>query len=90
MKLDYPEYEDVILCSMKEEIGQAIFTLVKNYYDYGTFDGGQKVTGDCSKRYISIGLGRSDSPQLLALDLRNEINILKQGIVNREIKVKTA
>ena len=90
MKLDYPEYEDVILCSMKEEIGQAIFTLVKNYYDYGTFDGGQKVTGDCSKRYISIGLGRPDSPQILALDLRNEINILKQEIVNREIKVKTA
>ncbi len=89
-RIDYPEYQDVILCSVKEEVGQLIYTLVNNYYDYGTFDGGQKLSADCSRRYISIGFGASDSSQLLARDLRSELSVIKQRIVNREIKVKTA
>ena len=89
-KLDYPEYEDVILCSMKEEIGAAMFTLVKNYYDYGSFEGGNKLVGDTSRRYIEVSYGKSDAQQILDLDLRIQVNNLKQKIVSREIKVNTA
>ena len=90
MKLDYPEYEDIILCSMKEETAAAMFTLVRNYFDYGTFEGGSTLTADSSKRYIGVAYGKSDSSQILDLDLRIQVNNLKQKIVNREIKVDTA
>jgi len=90
MRIDYPEYEDIILCSMKEETAAAMFTLVRNYFDYGTFEGGSTLTADSSKRYIGVAYGRSDSSQILDLDLRIQVNNLKQKIVNREIKVDTA
>lgn len=90
MRIDYPEYQDIILCSMKEETAAAMFTLVRNYFDYGTFDGGTTITADSSKRYIGVAYGSSDSSQILDLDLRIQVNNLKQKIVNREIKVDTA
>ncbi len=90
LKLDFPQYDDVILCSMKEEMSTVLFNLVKNYYDYGTFEGGTKLTADASKRYISITYGNNDSAQLVDLDLTIQVNNLKQKIVNREIKVDNA
>ena len=90
MRIDYPEYEDIILCSMKEETAAAMFTLVRNYYDYGTFEGGSTLTADSSKRYIGVGYGGSNSAQILDLDLRIQVNNLNQKIVNKEITVDTA
>ena len=90
MRIDYPEYADIILCSMKEETAAAVFTLVRNYFDYGTFEGGSTITADTSKLYIGVSYGTNDSAQILDLDLRIQVNNLKQKIVNKEIMVDTA
>ncbi len=89
-KTDYPQYDDVILCSMREEAGIAIFNLVRNYYDYGTFEGGTTLNADSSRRYISITYGDKNSKQLMDLDLTIQISSLKTRIVNKEIIVDTA
>lgn len=89
-KLDYPQYDEVILCSMREEMDTALFNIVKNYYDYGTFDGGTKFVADTSRRYIGITYGDNNSKQLLDLNLTIQISSIKSKIVNREIKVDTA
>ncbi len=90
MRIDYPEYEDIILCSMKEETATAMFTLVRNYFDYGTFDGGKTLTADSAKRYIGVAYGKPDSVQILDMNLRIQVNNLKSKIINREIKVAAA
>lgn len=90
LKADFPQYDDVILCSMKNETASAVFNLVRNYYDYGTFDGGTVLYADSSKRYISVSYGANGSAQLVDLDLTIQVNNLKQKIINREIKVKKA
>ena len=89
-KTDNPQYDDLILCSMEEEWGLAIFNIVKNYYDYGTFDGGTVLLADTSRHYISITYGDKNSAQLLDIDLTAQISNLRQKIINREIKVDTA
>ena len=89
-KTDNPQYDDLILCSMEEEWGSAIFNIVKNYYDYGTFDGGTVLLADTARHYIGITYGDKNSAQLLDIDLTAQISNLRQKIINREIKVDTA
>lgn len=86
-KIEFPEYEDAILCSVKKDVGRSIYDLVMMYANNDVFNGGMVRTADMSKGYVDIGYGNSSTTDLVSDDLKEEVYKLKQMINDGDIIV---
>ena len=88
-KLTNPEYDDVIICSMKKEVGQSIYDAIAGFADNGTWEGGKVLVTDMANGYISIAYGDEESTQQVPDSLKSEVEDMAEKIINGEIEVET-
>ncbi|MGN0714756.1 MAG: BMP family protein, partial [Anaerovoracaceae bacterium] len=88
-KLTNPEYDDVIICSMKKEVGQSIYDAIADFADNGTWEGGKVLVTNMANGYISIAYGDEESTQQVPDSLKSEVEDLAGKIINGEIEVET-
>lgn len=88
-KLTNPEYDDVIICSMKKEVGLSIYDTIAALVDNGTWEGAKVMVTDMSTGHISIAYGDESSTQQIGDDLKKEVEDLAAKIVSGEIEVET-
>lgn len=88
-KTELPNYDEVILCSMKKEVGLSIYDLVKMYANDGVFEGGKVWLADMANGYVDISYGSEDSLQLVSDELKAKVEELKQDIISGKIEVET-
>ena len=89
-KISAPEYDDVIICSMKKDIGSTIYDVVKSYIEDEVWDGGTNWLVGIEDGYISIVYGSENSKQMVDDDTKKEVNDLAKKIAVGSIKVDTA
>lgn len=89
-KISAPEYDDVIICSMKKDIGSTIYDAVKSYIEDEVWDGGTNWLVGIEDGYISIVYGSENSKQMVDDDTKKEVNDLAKKIAAGSIKVDTA
>lgn len=88
-KLTNPEFDDIIICSMKKEIGTSIYDTVLAFAEDGTWEGAQVMVEDMSTGHISIAYGDETSTQQIGDELKAEVEELAAMIVSGKIKVET-
>jgi basic membrane protein A len=81
--------DDVIICSMKKEVGNSIYDAIKEYIDGDNSKWGTTWVADMSNGYISIGYGEEDATQQIPDELKAEVEELCAKIVSGEIVVNT-
>lgn len=89
-KLTCPEFDDIILCSVKKDIGKTIYDVVVDYMETGEWNGSKVVLKKLKSSYVSIVYGDETSQQLVNDKLKAEVNAVSEQIMAGEIKVKTA
>lgn len=89
-KISAPEYDDVIICSVKKEIGNSIYDVIKDFIEDEVWDGGQNLVLGMDEGYISIAYGDDNSQQQVTDDIKSEVNALAKKIAAGSIAVKTA
>lgn len=89
-KISAPEYDDVIICSMKKDIGSTIYDVVKSYIEDEIWNGGTNWLVGMEDGYISIAYGGADSKQMVDDDTKKEVSGLAKKIASGSIKVDTA
>ena len=88
-KIEFPEYDDCILCSVKKDIGRSIRKIIFQYANENTFDGGRVLLGNMAKGYVDLVYGDSSSKQLVEKYLKEEITEIKADIIDGDLKVDT-
>ncbi len=88
-KTELPNFDQVILCSMKKEVGLSLYDLVKMYVNDGVFEGGKIWLADMANGYVGISYGSESSVQLVPDDIKAKVEELKQDIISGKIKVDT-
>ncbi|MBQ4219057.1 MAG: BMP family ABC transporter substrate-binding protein [Butyrivibrio sp.] len=86
-KTEFPEYDDVILCSVTKNIGGTIRDIAMNYDDEETFEGGTVMEAGLSDGYVGLNYGSINTMQLVEQSLKEEISELLQDIKNGFIEV---
>ena len=86
-KVTLPGYEDLIICSVKKDIGRAIVRVVTRYDDYQQFSGGKNISVGINEGYIDICYGDETSTQLVDENLVTQIQYLRDNIINNVIAV---
>lgn len=81
--------DDVIICSMKKEVGNSIYDAIKAYIDGDNSKWGTTWVADMSNGYVGIGYGEEGSTQQIPDDLKAEVEDLTAKIVSGEIVVDT-
>ena len=89
-KTEFPEYDDVILCSVVKDVGLAITDLVNEYADKGVLKGGRILSESMGKGYVRLSYGSSSSAKLVNRDLMNQVEKLRAKIISGDIKVDSA
>lgn len=89
-KIELPEYEDAVLCSMKKDLGKAIYDLVEEYIEEGTFEGGTVFRAGMASGYVDICYGDSSSTPLVGDYLKAQVEDFKTRIENGDVTVDTA
>ncbi len=89
-KISAPEYDDVIICSMKKDIGSTIYDAVKSYIEDEIWNGGTNWLVGMEDGYISIAYGGADSKQMVDDDTKKEVSGLAKKIASGSIEVDTA
>ena len=79
---------EVIICSMKKEVGSSIYDAVKAYLA-GDSRFGTTWTADMATGYVGIGYGEEGSTQQVPDEVKAEVEALAAKIVSGEIKVDT-
>ena len=80
---------DVIICSMKKEVGNSIYDAVAKYLAGDKSLWGTTWIADMSNGYVGIGYGEEDSTQQIPDEVKAAVEELKAKIVSGEIKVDT-
>ncbi len=80
---------DVIICSMKKEVGSSIYDAVSKFLEGDDSLLGTTWVADMATGYIGIGFGEADMPQQVPDDVKSEIEDIAQKIINGEIVVET-
>ncbi len=88
-KISAPEFDDVIICSMKKEVGISIYDTVKKLIEDEIWEGGRVWVADMSSGYVSIAYGDDSSTQQVGDKLKSEVDDLSQKIISGEIEVET-
>lgn len=81
--------EDVIICSMKKEVGTSVYDAVVAYMTDGTFHGGETVVKNMETGYIDVGYGEEGAKQQVKKKLKAEVEEVKQLIIDGTIVVDT-
>ncbi len=89
-KIEFPEYEDAILCSVKKDVGKSIRKIVYQYALEEKFDGGRVLLANMAKGYIDVVYGDDSSTQLVDSSLMEELQDLKTDIIDGNLTVDTA
>lgn len=80
---------DVIVCSMKKEVGNSIYDAVKAFREGDTSKLGTTWVADMSNGYVGLGYGEAGAAQQLSDEVKAEIAALEEKIVKGEIVVDT-
>lgn len=81
--------DDVIICSMKKEVGTSIYDAVTEYLNGDTSKWGSTWIADMSNGYVSIGYGDEDAQQQVPDDIKAAVEGLAGQIVSGDIVVDT-
>lgn len=81
--------EDVIICSMKKEVGNSIYDAVSKLLGGDDSLWGTTWVADMSTGYVGIGYGEEGSRQQVSDELKAEVEALAAKIVSGEIVVDT-
>ena len=87
-KISAAEYDDVIICSVKKEVGNSIYDTIKDFIENETWDGGQNKVCGMDEGYISIAYGNGTSTQQVSDDIKAETARLAEKIASGKIVVK--
>lgn len=88
-KLMLPEYDDVLLCSVKKDLGESIYDVVMTYQDDGSWNGAKVEVKDLTTGHISIVYGDENSIQLVNQTLKAKVEELCGEIKEGNIKVES-
>ena len=82
---------EVIICSMRKEVGSSIYDAVKQYMEKGDDCGlfGTTWIADMATGYVGLSYGEEGSVQQIPDDVKAEVEELAQKIVSGEITVDT-
>ena len=86
-KAEYPEYDDVIMCSVTKNVGGTIRDIALSYAEDEVFNGGSIMTAGLANGYVGLSYGPMDSAQLVEPGLREEISELLTDIKSGDIQV---
>ena len=81
--------ENVIICSMKKEVGNSIYEAVKKFLEGDTSLLGTTWIADMATGYVGIGYGEEGSAQQIPDELKATVEALAAKIVSGEIIVNT-
>ena len=80
---------DVIIASMKKEVGSSIFDAVSKFIDGDNSLLGTTWTADMATGYIGIGYGEADMPQQVPDEVKDSVAGIIQKIIDGDIVVAT-
>ena len=80
---------DVIICSMKKEVGNSIYDAISAYLDGDDSKWGTTWVADMSNGYIGIGYGEEGAKQQVTDEIKSAADELAKKIVSGEIVVNT-
>ena len=82
---------EVIVCSMRKEVGDSIYYAVKDYMAKGDECGlfGTTWVADMATGYVGLAYGEAGSVQQVSAELKVEVEELAKKIISGEIKVDT-
>lgn len=80
---------DVIICSMKKEVGNSIYDAVSSLIGGDSSKWGTTWIADMSTGYVGIGYGDDSMTQQVSDDIKAEVEALNEKIVSGEITVDT-
>ena len=82
---------EVIICSMRKEVGESIYHAVKQYMEKGDDCGlfGTTWIADMATGYVGLAYGEEGSVQQVSDELKVEVEVLAKKIVAGEIQVDT-
>ena len=82
---------EVIVCSMRKEVGSSIYYAVKQYMEEGESCAlfGTTWIADMASGYVGLAYGEAGSVQQVDADLKLEVEDLAKKIIEGEIKVDT-
>ncbi len=89
-KINNPDYDNVILCSVKKNLGMSIYDAVMEFADEDVWKEGEVAVSNLKTGHVSLEYGSDTSIQLVSDEIKAEAEELAQLIENGEIKVKTA
>lgn len=81
--------DDVIICSMKKEVGNSIYEAVKQYMAGDTSLWGTTWEADLATGYVGIGYGEEGSTQQVSDEVKTAVEDLAAKISSGEITVDT-
>ncbi|MBO4420055.1 MAG: BMP family ABC transporter substrate-binding protein [Oscillospiraceae bacterium] len=80
---------DVIICSMKKEVGNSIYDAVKALVDGDASRWGTTWVADMSTGYVGIGYGDDTMTQQVPDEVKTAVEEMAKKIISGEIKVDT-
>ena len=80
---------EVIVCSMKKEVGSSIYDAVSALLDGDDSRWGTTWVADMSTGYVGIGYGEEGSTQQVPDEVKSAVEELAGKIASGEIKVET-
>ncbi len=81
--------DDVIICSMKKEVGNSIYDAVVAYLNGDTSRWGSTWVADMSNGYVGIGYGEDGAKQQVSDEIKAAVEELAKKIMSGEIVVNT-
>lgn len=81
--------DDVIICSMKKEVGSSIYEAVKQYVSGDKSLWGTTWVADLATGYVGISYGEADATQQVGDDIKTAVEDLAKKVVSGEITVDT-
>lgn len=89
-KVNNPDYDNIILCSVKKDLGMSIYDAVMEYSDEEIWKESEITVSDLKSGHVSLVYGSDTSNQLVSEAMKAETEALAQLIEGGEIKVKTS
>lgn len=87
-KINCPQYDEQIICSIKKEVGNSIYDVVRGFLEEGKWEGARVWTADMASGYVSLAYGDENSVQQVSEELKAEAEEIAADIISGEIKVE--
>ena len=91
MRITMPDYADYIICSMIKDIGASIEGLVTSVAESeDNWTGGEVFYAGMADGYVGAAFGGEDQEVLVPQDIIDELEPIKEKVLNGELVVDTA